>query len=70
MVLLLVVGYLSLAAAELVLWTERPFKKVFTYLFFMALALALSVLIAVNRDLPVPSPLDALRVLGDRLRKD
>ncbi len=63
MAVLVVVAYAVVAVTELLLWPQRPLSKVLVYLLFLAGAAVLSVLITLNFDLAVPSPLDALDTL-------
>jgi hypothetical protein len=66
MAILIILGYVVVAAGELYLWKERSWQKVLTYLVLLTAAATLSVLLALNSRLPVPEPLG---VIGNWLKK-
>lgn len=61
MVGLVILAYVAMAAFELYLWAERPWKKVVVYLAFFAAAGTLAALLTLNKYLKVPEPLGALQ---------
>ncbi|HHW72569.1 MAG TPA: hypothetical protein GX393_05000 [Firmicutes bacterium] len=60
MFVLVILVYGAVAALELWLWAERPWKKVLIYLLLTAAAAALASLIVVYGKLPVPEPIGFL----------
>lgn len=69
MVVFIAVGFIAVGVLELSLWPERPFRKVAVYLFLLALMAAFSLLVTLNINLPVPSPIDWLSGHFERLMK-
>mgnify|MGYP000915477263 CR=1 FL=1 len=57
MVVLVILGYAVVAAFELWLWSERPWRQIVAYLGALLAAAALSVLIVSGWEVPVPQPL-------------
>ncbi len=66
--ILVAVGFVAVGVLELSLWPERPLKKTAVYVGLLVLMAALSVAVALDINLPVPSPVDALLKLFEFLR--
>ena len=60
MVILIILGYGAVATLEFYLWSERTWQKVVTYLCLLGLVVILSVLLVLDRNLPVPEALGVL----------
>ncbi|MDI9441116.1 MAG: hypothetical protein GX101_00255 [Firmicutes bacterium] len=69
MAILIAVGFLLVGIFEVAVWPERPLRKVAAYVVLLAAMAVLSVLVTLEPQLPVPSPLDWVKGLYERLVK-
>lgn len=69
MAILIAVGFLLVGILEVAVWPERPLRKVAAYVVLLAAMAVLSVLVTLEPQLPVPSPLDWVKGLYERLVK-
>lgn len=67
MAVMVVLVYAAVAAFELWLWDERPWKKVVLYLVLFTGAATLAALIMVDNELAVPEPVGYLKGLVKKL---